>query len=175
MRIQLFATSLILFPFMAFSAVYQTVAQDGEAHFSDIATSESQEIFLDETQMNTISLAKQFSNNAITSLDTIPQNYAVIHITQPQDQSSFQNQDPIVINTQIKPDLQQDDQLQLVIDNKDYGQAQKQGSFTINSLERGQHQIQVKLIKMDGTIQLSDKITIYKHQAGILNTLHNAK
>ena len=177
-----------LFNSSAQNVVYQHVTPDGLITFTDVPTPGSRLITLQNSNTSSYATSKTLASNnppssgtaslssssaraQVNSADISPAvpNY-VLNIISPADQTTFQNQTPISVIITIQPSLQNGDQVQLILDGKPYGQPQAGLTFNLEGLERGTHQLQVRV--MTGADQstsiVSSTTTIYKQQASQL-------
>jgi len=89
-------------------------------------------------------------------------NYT-IEITSPAPEQTFQNEaDPTTVTLSIKPELEQDDTVEVLLDGSAVGEPSHSSSVTLPRLERGSHTLQAKIIQPKGKGAISDTITIYQ-------------
>jgi hypothetical protein len=96
-----------------------------------------------------------------------PDNYKSIAITQPANEATIQyDEGKVCININITPALKTGDKLALFLDGKSVGEQQQNASFCIYHVERGEHQIQAKVITPDNDLPVifSQPITFFMHQ-----------
>lgn len=167
---------------LAFASIYKSVNPNGSIIFSDIPSSNSSEISLNQiniaTQSQTSTSTSDSSEqqnteqqqSAASKTTTMPMatstNYTSIEINSPTNETTFQNQQSITVTVQVAPDLAKEDNVQLILDGAIYGKPQHSLSFTIDNLARGTHTIQAVIIDAQQNRQkTSQSVTFYIHQA----------
>ena len=92
--------------------------------------------------------------------------YLSFSIESPLDQETIQNQPNITVKLSIKPDLQENDKIQIYLDGKPWGLAQASTQIDLGRLERGMHQLHAEIIDKEMRfLRKSAVITIYVHYA----------
>lgn len=148
---------------VAHAAIYQQLDSQGIMHFSDKPSAGATVVNL--PTVNTV-ISSQ-SKTAIKSTTPTHSSYQTLRIIQPADQQTFQNQLSISVAIQLQPQLQPQDSLQVWLDGKLMQQTTEM-QFTLTALERGSHQLQIKIVGADGQQQLaSAPVTFYVHQARV--------
>ncbi len=90
-----------------------------------------------------------------------PFHYNKVLIVSPENQHNFINEsDPIVVQVAVSPNLRTDDRVQLLLNGAPRGAPISSTSFTLDNLERGEYQAQVKILDKDGKeMGSSDSVT----------------
>ena len=156
------------------SALYQSVAPDGSVTFSDTPSVGSHPY--DMMSGNVSGFTATEATALVTPADAsaLPASsaispYTTLAITQPLDQTTFQNQTPISVLVAIQPMLKAGDKVKLMLDGVAVGAPQDSLRFTLTDLARGTHQLQVAIVNSDGaTLKSSLSVTVFKQQATVL-------
>lgn len=167
------------------ATLYQSVAPDGSLTFSDTPTPGSEPYSLMGGNVSGFTATGATSGgNGMLGAPGLPEvplagasaGYSDIIITQPLDQTTFQNQTPIGVSVAIQPALKPGDKIKLMLDGKAVGDAQATLQFSIGNLDRGTHQLQVAVVDSEGkTLKSSLSTTIFKQQASLLLPMGKAK
>jgi len=98
----------------------------------------------------------------------IPEEYQVV-INHPKNNSTIRdNTGSIYISGSIKPIFKRGLRIQLLLDGKPYQKPQTHTMFSLRDIDRGEHQIEMKLFNEKGkVIALSKPITFYMHRASV--------
>lgn len=156
--------------------IYQSVDVHGTVVFSDVAQANSQPYSLAAANISgfngaaampdSLVLTKESGN--VTAAASVASTYSV-SIVQPQDQSTIHDQAPIAVMVSLQPNLKTGDSLQLLVDGLPTGAPQTALQFMLQDLIRGTHQLQVRILDVNGqTLKMSLPITLFKQQASVL-------
>jgi len=98
----------------------------------------------------------------------IADNYQVI-INDPVDNATIRdNTGSVYISGSIKPIFKRGLKIQLILDGKPYLKPQTHTLFSLKNIDRGEHQIKMKLLNEKGKVIASSKaITFYMHRASV--------
>jgi len=98
----------------------------------------------------------------------IDENYQVV-IDQPKNNATIRdNTGSVYISGSIKPIFKRGLKIQLILDGKPYLKPQTHTMFSLKNIDRGEHQIKMKLLNEKGKkIALSKAITFYMHRASV--------
>lgn len=98
----------------------------------------------------------------------IADNYQVI-INDPVDNATIRdNTGSVYISGSIKPIFKRGLKIQLILDGKPYLKPQTHTLFSLKNIDRGEHQIKMKLLNEKGKeIASSKAITFYMHRASV--------
>lgn len=164
---------------LAQAPIYQSVGAQGELTFSDVPQAGSQLYSLASAGISDFSGAATAPQSLVVTREPgstaasiaappVASTYAV-SIVQPHDQSTLHNQAPIIVMASVQPALKTGDSLQLLVDGLPMGAPQTESQFTIQDLIRGTHQLQVRILDVNGqTLKMSLPITLFKQQATVL-------
>jgi hypothetical protein len=96
----------------------------------------------------------------------ISEEYQVV-INIPKDNSTIRdNTGSIYIQGSIMPIFKRGLKIQLILDDEPYQKPQSHTKFSLRNIDRGEHQIKMKLFNEKGkVIALSKPITFYMHRA----------
>jgi len=93
----------------------------------------------------------------------------VIDITDPApDQTFHSDAESITVNVSVKPTLQTNDKIVILVDGQPNGDPTNATSFSLPTLERGSHTLQAEIVSADGSTTNSDEITIFQQQHSVL-------
>jgi len=92
-----------------------------------------------------------------------------VEINQPKDNSTIRdNTGSVYISGSIKPIFKRGLKIQLMVDDKPHLKPQSHTMFSLRNIDRGEHQIKMKLLNEKGkVIALSKAITFYMHRTSI--------
>ena len=98
----------------------------------------------------------------------ISEEYQVV-INHPKNNSTIRdNTGSIYISGSIKPIFKRGLKIQLILDDEPYQKPQTHTMFSLRDIDRGEHQIKMKLFNEKGkVIALSKPITFYMHRASV--------
>lgn len=149
------------FPSFAFAAIYYWTDPQGVNHFSDTPSNkETLLFFLNDTH------SPQYSVTSINHKELLPfarsPEYQLT-ITKPfPEETVWSHEGKIEINCQIKPSLQDNHCLRLLIDGIIYEKPQRNMHWIVKNLSRGAHQIEIQVLdKRDNVLIRTDPLTFY--------------
>ncbi|MBL4822692.1 MAG: DUF4124 domain-containing protein [Colwellia sp.] len=98
----------------------------------------------------------------------IEEEYQVV-INHPKDNSTIRdNTGSVYISGSIKPIFKRGLKIQLILDDKPHLKTQSHTMFSLRNVDRGEHQIKMKLFNEKGKVIASSKaITFYMHRASV--------
>lgn len=98
----------------------------------------------------------------------IKEEYQVV-VNHPKDNSTIRdNTGSVYISGSIKPIFKRGLKIQLVVDEKPHLTPQTHTMFALHNIDRGEHQIKMKLLNEKGKVIASSKvITFYMHRASV--------
>lgn len=160
----LLATFVYLSPSLTTAAdvkIYRWVDEDGKTHFSDTAIQGTQEVEVksnnllaeEDAQPPTSNSADPFAVTEEKSSET--KTKAIIKyqatILSPEDDKALRSNDgSINIHVSVEPEKENSQTLQLYLDGKKLGSPQMSSTIRALNIDRGTHQVQVKLLDEDG-------------------------
>jgi hypothetical protein len=155
-------SSHMLLAGLSYAEIYKAVDEKGKTTFSDKPSPTAVEVEVRElntTEATTITFKPKFTKKI-----TAPASYNVVKITSPENNAVIAN--GLVgfsVSTQIMPALQKGHRIQLIIDGSVHSTSQ--GNFTVNSINRGEHQLQVIIIDEEGTpLTTSKTVKLFAHR-----------
>jgi hypothetical protein len=106
----------------------------------------------------------------IKALDITPQEVSEqfeVGITIPKNNATIRdNTGSIYISGTIKPRFKSDLNVQLMLNEKPHGKPQKNATFSLRNIDRGEHKIKMLLLDDKGkVIASSEPVTFYMHRA----------
>jgi len=147
--------------------VYVWVNEKGQTVYSDTPRPGAEEV---KTQSSNIIKSSNRVETQTLDINTkkIKEIYqAVINI--PKDNSTIRdNTGSIYIQGSIKPIFKRGLKIQLILDGKPYQKPQTHTKFSLRNIDRGEHQIKMKLLNEKGKeIALSKTTTFYMHRTSV--------
>ena len=146
------------------SKIYKTVDENGNVSFSDQPSAQSSEV-----EISTPNIAQAAQPRPAKQADnTAPeQGYQSLEITRPSNETMIPNGlVPLNVLAKISPSLQPGHQLQLTI-NGSVHSTSSNGNFRVESLQRGQHKLQVTVIDDSGQpLKTSAIVSVFARRPG---------
>ena len=162
--------ALALLPAIACGAVYRVVDENGNITFTDNPpadnpTTENIDLPVVNTQPSPL-LSDQPEKSEEDQADT---SYSSVSIISPENESTITpGQVTVNVRIETEPALHLGHNVQLWFNNQPYGKPTTATNFQIGALERGEHQLQVKILDERGdTVASSGSVTIYVKRAFI--------
>jgi len=168
MRYLLCTLLLILVPAVHAETVYRSVDENGNTVFSDKPSKGAETMEIPDAQTVKSPSAGKFHYQPPARKP--PPEYSSVAITSPDDDAAVrQNDGNITVQVAVRPDLQGQDQLQLLMDGKIVGSGSNT-SFSLQNLNRGTHTLQAVVIGSSGkTLASSATVTFHLLRHSILN------
>jgi len=147
--------------------IYVWVNEKGQTVYSDTPRPGAEEV-----KTKTGNVVKSPVRVETQALDIktkkIDENYQVV-IDQPKNNATIRdNTGSVYISGSIKPIFKRGLKIQLILDGKPYLKPQTHTMFSLKNIDRGEHQIKMKLLNEKGKkIALSKAITFYMHRASV--------
>lgn len=166
--------SMLLFLTLALvrvqAEIYHWVDANGNSHFSDIAPLiGAQKISIEKQNLMSTSKNQQtiqLKQNKTT--EVIQGEYSIKILSPKEDIAIRSNNGTIDINVDIRPELNNNQLLQLFIDGVAFGKSQKSTTIRALNIDRGTHQLQVKLLDNEGNILTKTQVvTVHLQRAAI--------
>lgn len=185
--------SAILFSWVVKAQIYER-QENGVTTFSDQKTEDSKEVTLmPVTTISTGGAAKARQDETpkkadtkkgkgnpmraptqkttappISTKESVVVGYKSMKFTNIVNDQTFWNQRDIPVTIETDPTLQPGDKIQLYVDGKSFGNPVDSNSLTVTNLDRGQHQLEAKVIDKNGQELISTgSTTIYIHYAAL--------
>jgi hypothetical protein len=142
---------ILLTPSIALCNIYKTVDPQGQTTFTDQASSDSKPVQLPQVQTYAPTLKPQTTQPLPVESNNPVENYKSISILSPQnDEALRQNEGTVVVQMDVKPELKEDNKIQLIMDNANMGPPQTSTTFVLTNVDRGTHSIQGKILDAQG-------------------------
>lgn len=170
---------LALLSICAHGTIYKWVDRDGKVHFSDQPHPNAEQVQLHENTQNSVSMPApkplNISSPASASSEQ-PQAQYQLRITSPQQQATIRsNPGDLSVTVAITPNLASGHSLQLFIDGVAATELQASGVFQLHGIDRGEHQIEAKVVLQSGKVLASSSATtFFMHQAGLIQPVFPA-
>lgn len=154
-------------PVLTQAAIYQKTDLNGRVYFSDKPMENATLIQLQP--INTYGRTLKAEKKSLQTEPEKPKNqYKTLSIAQPTDQQTFQNQREIPAILQLEPALREGDKIVWLIDGKPY-QESTNTQIILKSLDRGEHQLQAKLIDANNQILIATQtVVFYVHYSTVV-------
>ena len=162
----LFFTSL---PWLSTQAdIYKTVDEDGKAVFTDNPKGKPAES-IKLKKGNTISLppVTPSSSGQPGSNEGTPFSYREFTITKPSQDATIRGAGNFSVLATISPALRPSHSVQLYINGKPYGKQQKGLLFNLTDVDRGTHNIEIKVINSDGRVLKNANVTVHVRRTSV--------
>jgi hypothetical protein len=147
--------------------IYVWRNEKGELVYSDTPRPGAEEV---KTKPGNVMKSSTKVDTQVLDINTkkIDDNYKVV-IDHPKNNSTIRdNTGSIYISGSIKPIFKRGLKIQLILDDQPYQEPQTHTMFSLRNIDRGEHQIKMKLINEKGkVIALSEAITFYMHRASV--------
>ena len=148
--------------------IYKTIDKDGKVVFTDTPEGQPAES-VKLKKGSTISLPPVKALPPGQTGDSKESaNYRELTIKQPDQNATIRGSGSFSVLAAISPRLRPGDSVQLYIDGKPYGQKQKGLLFNLTNIERGTHNIEVKVLNSDGRVLKSANVTVHIHRSSVL-------
>ncbi|WP_298773306.1 DUF4124 domain-containing protein [uncultured Shewanella sp.] len=146
---------LLLLSSMANSTVYKWVDKDGQIHYTDKPVNNANPVEFKANTNNHVSLPPVPAISTNTPPPSKPVQYQLT-ITKPIEEETIRNNNgDLSVIVQIKPRFPSTSRLQLHLDNQILGKPQTSTMFSLKNIDRGEHNIIIKLIDKNGKILAS--------------------
>lgn len=145
------------------AAVYKKVDADGNVSFSDVPDKSAQ--LVNVAPLETVPalspdvIAKTLSDDDSQKSAAANINYTIKIISPKSDQTYHRSADAFSANVEVKPNLQDGDHLVFLVDGKTSDQ-----TIPPNTLDRGQHQFEARVVSAKGRILKSQTTTFFVQQ-----------
>jgi len=166
------ATGLLIQSGSSYSQIYKSVDENGKITFSDQA----------EPGADTVNVKEPNTSQAIevpAVVVALPEElaantYKSLRITHPGNDSVIANGlMAFTVSTSISPTLNDKHQLQLIVDGQNHSTSRD--SFTINSIDRGEHVLQVAVIDANGNVlKTSPEVAIFAYRPSTVSSANNS-
>ncbi len=147
------------------TSIYQWTDENGVVHFSDQKTSNAKEVDI------SISPSIEMAKPAPRKPKPEPEKKVKygVSIASPANEATIRsNEGIVVVQTQVKPELNPSLRLQVLLDGRPTADPTPNTTFMLEGVERGEHQLQVKLFDSSGKqLAMSESTTIFLHKASI--------
>ena len=147
--------------------IYVWRNEKGELVYSDTPRPGAEEV---KTKPGNVIKSSTTVETQVLDIETreIAEEYQVV-INIPKDNSTIRdNTGSVYIQGSILPIFKRGLKIQLILDGKPYQKPQNHTKFSLRNIDRGEHQIKMKLLNEKGKeIALSKAITFYMHRASV--------
>lgn len=164
-----YLTTLIFLTFsistFAETKVYHWVDKDGNSHFSDTPTPETEEVVLN--QQNVLPENKINAHDLSIETDEVIKYQATI--TSPEDDSSMRSNDGTInVHVSTTPEKKNNHKLQLFLDGIALGEPQISPTIRALNIDRGTHLVQVHLLDKNGQMLAKTQVvTVHLQRVSI--------
>lgn len=139
------------------AAIYKYVDEKGINHFSDKEQADSIPIkVFSGAENNTLPKAMQKSpekTRIVTPAGVVAEAYQTLSITSPYNEETiFYDQGKVCVQIKVEPKIYLDHKLRFFLDGNLIRELSAVDNFCIYNVERGEHNLQVKIFSKDGTM-----------------------
>ncbi|WP_298440770.1 DUF4124 domain-containing protein [uncultured Ferrimonas sp.] len=154
---------LLLLALPASAEIYKWVDANGKVHYSDKPVSGAEAVVPKES--STVSLPARNHPPAPPRQDPIRQPYQ-IDFSAPSDNATVRNNSgQLALTIALEPELARQHKVQLLLDGKPVRTLGSGGSFALDNLDRGEHQLQAQVIDKNGKVLASSPSrTVFLHR-----------
>lgn len=153
--------------------VFKSKNASGTTVFSDQMTEDAEEIVVEtpqtfEAQPPSTVFQQQ---ETVAKVETGPA-YEILKITSPQHDTAVRsNNGDLTVSFQLKPNLQPNHRVQIVVDGSPGDSKKSTAPFTLKNLDRGTHQLQVTIVEDESgeVLQSSNTIATTILRVSIIN------
>ena len=162
---RLLITLLLITP-LASAQVYKSVDAHGRTHYCDTPCQHSNNLPLELPPLNRQqALPEQRPHNPehlLPEQELSQTAYTVLALNGiPADQALRANNGSFTVHITVQPPLKPQHQLQLVLDNQPYGQPSHRTDQQLLNLDRGEHQLAVRVLEGDTMVQQSSAVRFH--------------
>ncbi|WP_228768318.1 DUF4124 domain-containing protein [Shewanella sp. TC10] len=151
------------------ATVYRWVDENGKVHYSDEPKENAEAVDLSANTQNNISVSIP-TETEVMKKSAEPITYRVRIVNPTQEETIRNNQGNFTVVASAAPELPKGYLLALYIDDILYGQPQPSAIFNVTEVNRGEHNLVVKILTQNGKVLASSSARkIFLHQASILN------
>nr|WP_220753334.1 DUF4124 domain-containing protein [uncultured Shewanella sp.] len=149
------------------ATVYRWVDENGKVHYSDEPKGNAEEVELNQNTQNNISVSLPAETESHAK-PTEAITYRVRIVNPTQEETIRNNQGNFTVVASAAPELPNGYLLALYIDDILYGQPQSGAIFNVTEVNRGEHNLVVKILTQNGKVLASSSARkIFLHQASI--------
>ncbi|WP_108652488.1 DUF4124 domain-containing protein [Dongshaea marina] len=161
--IALLITLLLPYHLVCANAIYKWVDKQGVTHFTDTPVSGAEKT--DVRPSIAANIPKVISEPVVEQAKATSYQLSLL---QPKDQTTIRNnQGNIAVTSKIAP-MPKSYRMQVFVDGALFKEIKNQTSVLLSNVERGEHQIQTKLLSDDGVLEAeSPVVTVYLHRTSI--------
>ncbi|MBY6187988.1 DUF4124 domain-containing protein [Marinobacter hydrocarbonoclasticus] len=161
-RLILLAVAILLTP-QGLAKIYKWTDANGQVHYSDKPRDGAEVVEVDTSKASTIILAKPGPTPPPQVVEA--PSYR-IRLTAPEEQATVRdNNGQLDIQIALEPDLLADHRIELLLDGSVVRTVGGGGSFALDNLDRGEHQLQARVIDENGKVLASSaKRTVFLHR-----------
>lgn len=161
--------------------IYKRVDSEGNVHFSDSPLDGGSEIHV--KPLPTMPMPKVAAQPSRSSTDARKRGeekpedegaYTGISITSPVSGVTLrQDADPLTISVSVQPELREGHAIQALMDGAIRGEPSNTTSVTISGIDRGSHELTVRVIDETGApVLTSAPVTIFMHRTSVNQPNH---
>jgi hypothetical protein len=147
--------------------IYVWQDETGVLVYSDTPRPGAEEVIA--KKVNVIPSSTTIKTQTLDIKTRIIKNAYQVVIDHPKNNSTIRdNTGSIYISGSIKPKFKRGLKIQLMVDEKPHLTPQNNTTFALHNIDRGEHQIKMKLLNEKGKVIASSKvITFYMHRASL--------
>ncbi|SHI21272.1 DUF4124 domain-containing protein [Ferrimonas marina] len=153
------------------ASVYKWTDEHGQVHYSDKPREGAEQVEVDPSKISTVELPAPRPVVAQAEPESTQPDYRIA-LLDPQDEATIRdNNGQLDLQIQLEPDLQDGHRVQLLLDGEVVRTLGGGGSYALDNLTRGEHQLQAQVIDKNGKVLASTASrTVYLHRHSRLFT-----
>ncbi|MFC1518450.1 DUF4124 domain-containing protein [Pseudomonadota bacterium] len=151
------------------ATVYRWVDEQGNVHYSDQPRENAEQIELSENTQNSVAAPTVIETDS-SPKEAKPVEYRVRIVNPTQEETIRNNNGNFTVVASAAPELPSGFLMALYIDDLLYGQPQASSIFNVTEVNRGEHNLVVKVLTQNGKVLASSSPRkIFLHQASVFS------
>ncbi|WP_462156633.1 DUF4124 domain-containing protein [Pseudoalteromonas sp. GB56] len=147
--------------------IYVYKDENGNLVFSDTPRKGAEKVTLNKPVMNMPSTDTSIFNEATNDLEKV--KFSISISSPAQEETIRDNTGSVHVSGIIKPRFLQGHQVQLYLDGKAYEKPQKSLLFVMRDIDRGEHNIVLKLLDSEGKVLAnSEPVVFFLHRRSMI-------
>ncbi|MDO6618449.1 MULTISPECIES: DUF4124 domain-containing protein [unclassified Shewanella] len=171
MRLTLLITLILCSVIFSIShaTVYRWVDEQGNVHYSDQPRENAEQVELSENTQNSVAAPTVIETDS-SPKEAKPVEYRVRIVNPTQEETIRNNNGNFTVVASAAPELPSGFLMALYIDDLLYGQPQSSSIFNVTEVNRGEHNLVVKVLTQNGKVLASSSPRkIFLHQASVFS------
>lgn len=146
----LIGLTLLTAPVLFAGEVYRIISKDGEVTFTDSPPANAKSESVDMPKINIAAPPPATTKNSKDEAGADESAYTKASITQPSNNATIPpGQREVVVQIALEPPLQTGHLVQIYVDGRKQGSPSASSTFTLSSLDRGEHSVSAEIVGVD--------------------------